>query len=102
MLRRKYFVLSRRTGCGFGLIPSAPDIDLQYAACESEVLIGPARTMRWGVPDGRRDSAGRLIHDDIPVTDSLTAILDRLDWHIHFSSYIIRAPDPLDDMSKFH
>ena len=96
-----YDSLAKRADAS-GYYPSRADIDLQYAACESEVLIGPARTMRWGVPDGRRDSNGHLIHDDIPVTNSLTTILDRLSWHIHFEPYIIRAPDPLDDMSKFH
>ncbi len=78
-----------------------PETDRQYAACESEILIGPNKTMRWGVPDGRRDSDGHLIHDDIPVTDSLTAILDRLDWSVTSPTFIIRPRDPLDSMSHF-
>jgi hypothetical protein len=81
-------------------VPSQ-ETDRQYAACECEILIGPTKTMRWGVPDGRRDPDGRLIHDDIPVTDSLTAILDRLDWSISSPTLIIRPRDPLDDMSHF-
>jgi hypothetical protein len=60
----------------------SPETDRQYAACESEILIGPARTMRWGVPEVRRDAEGRLIRDDSVVADSLTAILDRLEWTV--------------------
>jgi len=78
-------------------VPS-PETDRQYAACESEILIGPQKTMRWGVPDGRRDADGRLIHDDIPVTDSLTAILDRLTWTQRSPTLIVRARDPLEEM----
>ena len=77
-------------------------VDRQYAACESEILIGPQKTMRWGVPEGRRDEDGHLIHDDIPVTDSLTAILDRLEWHIRFDTFIIPARDPLEDMDSLY
>jgi len=84
-----------------GWTPTRAEIDRQYAACECEILIGPTKTMRWGVPDGRRDTDGRLIHDDIPITDSLTAILDRLDWSIRSPTLIIRPRDPLDDMSHF-
>ena len=80
----------------------SPETDRQYAACESEILIGPARTMRWGVPDGRRDEDGRLIHDDIVVADSLTAILDRLNWTVSSPTVIIPPRDPLEDMSHFH
>ncbi len=76
-------------------------INRQYAACESEILIGPAKTMRWGVPEGRRDEDGHLIHDDIPVTDSLTAVLDRLQWTSHSETLIVQAHDPLDEMSRF-
>jgi hypothetical protein len=78
-------------------VPSA-ETDRQYAACEADVLVGPAKTMRWGVPAGRRDEQGRPVHDDIPVTDSLAAILDKLKWHIHSPTFMIFAPDPLLDM----
>jgi len=77
-------------------------IDQQYAACESEILPGPAKIMRWGVPEGRRDADGQLIHDDIPVADSLTAILDRLDWSIRTPGVIIHPPDPLGEMDRYH
>ncbi len=31
----------------------APETDRQYAACEAEIIPGPRKIMRWGVPDGR-------------------------------------------------
>jgi hypothetical protein len=72
--------------------------DRQYAACEAEVLPGPRKLMRWGVPDGRRDENGLLIHDDIPVTDSLTAILDKLDWSLQTEPLVAPRSDPLTEM----
>jgi hypothetical protein len=88
------FLAIINTGRFRDCVPCA-ETDRQYAACESEVLTGPARTMRWGVPEGRRDENGLLIHDDIPVTDSLTAVLDRLNWTLHTDTVIIQPPDPL-------
>ena len=88
-------------GGACGSVPSRADVDRQYSACQAEILIGPRKTMRWGVPEGRRDADGRLIHDDIPVTDSLTAVLDRLQWSASSPTFIIRPKDPLDDMSHF-
>jgi hypothetical protein len=52
------------------------------------------------VPAGRRDEQGRPIHDDIPVTDSLVTILDKLRWHSHSPTLMIFAPDPLLDMDS--
>jgi pimeloyl-ACP methyl ester carboxylesterase len=38
----------------------------QVGACQMEVLPGPERRLRWGVPDGRRDErTGELLHDDL-------------------------------------
>jgi hypothetical protein len=37
--------------------------------CQSTVLEGPGKKMRWGVPDGTRDDAtGELVHDDLLVS----------------------------------
>ena len=55
---------------------------LQYVACQSEILPGPGRTLRWGVPEGARGPDGELVHDDILMADSLVAVLDRLDWSL--------------------
>ena len=91
------FLAVINTGRFRDCVPCA-ETDRQYAACESEILIGPQKTMRWGVPDGRRDQDGRPIHDDIPVTDSLTCMLDRLKWTVHSPTLIVPARDPLEDM----
>ena len=79
----------------------SPEADRQYAACQSEALIGPQRTLRWGVPDGARDENGELIHDDIILADSLVVELDRLEWTYASKTLIIPGRDPLDDMSHF-
>jgi hypothetical protein len=79
--------------------PSA-DADRQYAACQAEVLIGPRRTMRWGVPEGARDENGALIHDDIILADALVVELDKLEWTYGSKTLIVPARDPLDEMSK--
>ncbi len=75
-------------------------VDRQYAACRLEVLIGPQKTMRRGVPDGTREQNGELIHDDFVLADSLTAMLDKLEWSIHSPALVARARDPLDEMSR--
>jgi len=87
-------------GGACGSVPSRADVDRQYSACQAEILIGPRKTMRWGVPDGSRDENGGLIHDDLLLADSLTAVLDRLEWTLRLPTYISPAPDPLDEMSR--
>jgi hypothetical protein len=62
------------------------EVRLQYSHCICEVLPGPAKTLRWGVPDGTRGPDGELIHDDFILADSLTAKLDQLDWHFNSPS----------------
>jgi hypothetical protein len=76
------------------------EVDKQYEACTSEILIGPAKTMRWSVPDGTRDADGLLIHDDHVVTDAMTAILDKLQWVITSPTVIVNYPDVLDELSR--
>ena len=76
----------------------APEVDKQYAACTSEILIGPAKTMRWSVPDGTRDSNGLLIHDDYVLADSLTSQLDKLEWLISSPTLMTTYRAPLDKM----
>ena len=70
----------------------------QYEACRSETLPGPARTLRWGVPEDRRGPQGELLHDDLLLADSLVARLDRLEWTTHTEPLIVRAQDPLKGM----
>jgi hypothetical protein len=70
----------------------------QYTFCRSEILIGPNKTMRWGVKDGTRNTQGQLIHDDIVLTDALVTQLDLLDWFVPMQTTIIEQPDVLKEM----
>jgi hypothetical protein len=71
----------------------------QYANCESEILIGPAKTMRWGVKDGTRSTqTGELIHDDYILADALISQLDQLDWYISAPTVVIEQADALEAM----
>jgi len=72
----------------------------QYDACQSEILPGPAKTLRWGVPEGTRGTDGELIHDDYLLADALVAELDRLDWTIATEPQIVAAVDPLLSMER--
>ena len=76
-------------------------VDTQYANCVAEVLTGPQKLMRWGVPEGRRDADGALIHDDLVMADALLAELDALDWSLPGKTVIIEPRDPLEEMSHF-
>jgi hypothetical protein len=77
-----------------------PEVDKQYEACTSEILIGPAKTMRWSVPDGTRDMDGLLIHDDFVVTDAMTAVLDRLNWMVSSPTLQTEVKDVLAEMDR--
>jgi hypothetical protein len=72
----------------------------QYQNCTSEILLGPAKTMRWGVKDGTRNAEGNLIHDDCVITDALTSQLDKLQWYINAPTIIIEQPDVLKEMDN--
>ena len=67
----------------------------QYDACQSEILIGPTKTMRWGVPEGARGPTGELIHDDYLLADALVAVLDRMDWSFQTTIEADEGFDPL-------
>jgi hypothetical protein len=67
----------------------------QYVNCIMNVLPGPGKLLRWGVPDGTRGTHGELIHDDFVLADSLTAKLDQMDWSIPSATTILPPDDPL-------
>ena len=66
-----------------------PQAIKQYAACVSEIKIGPAKTMKWGVPEGKRDEEGKEIHDDYVLADCLCVKLDELQWMFGLETTII-------------
>jgi len=71
-----------------------PRVQAQYRACQAEILPGPAKTLRWSVPEGIRDSSGDLVHDDHLMADSLVAVLDRLEW-------VVSSPTTVLDINLF-
>jgi hypothetical protein len=73
----------------------------QYRMVKSEILPGPGKTLRWGVPDGTRGPDGQLVHDDHVMADALMAKLDQLEWRVGGKTIIIQGKDPLEEMSRF-
>lgn len=76
------------------------EVRIQYEKCQSEILQGPSKTIRWGVKDGTRDQNGLLVHDDIVLADSLCAELDKLTWVTHSPSLMTENIDPLQSMDR--
>lgn len=73
----------------------------QVAFCEFEILPGPNKTVRWGVPDGTRDPAsGELVHDDLLISAALLSVLDEQDWSVSAPTLVIQAQDPLEDIDN--
>ena len=54
----------------------------QLQNCASEVRPGPAKSLKWGVPESRRNTNGQFLHDDLILSLSLISILDRFEWRI--------------------
>jgi hypothetical protein len=77
------------------------EVRLQYSRCISEILPGPSKHLRWGVPDGSRGPDGELIHDDYVLADSLTAVLDRLEWNINTEPFFSSGFDPLERIDSY-
>ena len=82
----------------------APDHKIfweQIQFCEFEILEGPQKRVRWGVPDGTRNAAtGELVHDDLLISASMCAVLDEQDWSVSAPTFVIQAHDPLDELDK--
>ncbi len=71
----------------------------QVENCQSEIIPGPDRRMRWGVPDSLRDPAsGELLHDDLLLSAALVAVLDAQEWPLLGAPAIIPRADPLAEM----
>lgn len=73
----------------------------QVSLCEFEILPGPQKRVRWGVPDGTRSpETGGLVHDDLLIGAALCAVLDGQDWSVSAPTFIIPACDPLKEMDE--
>ena len=73
----------------------------QVDFCEFEILEGPQKRVRWGVPDGTRDAAsGDLVHDDLLISAAMCAVLDEQEWYVSMPAFVITAQDPLVELDK--
>lgn len=82
-------------------IPEQKEFWRQISFCEFEILIGPQKTVRWGVPDGTRDpSDGNLVHDDLVISAALVAALEEQDWTPAGPTLIVKSKDPLREMDQ--
>ena len=80
---------------------SDPTFQEQVSMCEFEILPGPQKRVKWGVPDGTRSpTTGELVHDDLLISAALCAVLDQKDWSISAPTFIIQGIDPLADMDE--
>lgn len=75
---------------------------LQMRHCQMEILPGPGRRLRWGVPDAlRAPSSGELVHDDLLISAALCAVLDEMPWGIAESA-VVTAADPLHGLREIY
>ncbi len=76
----------------------------QCRACQMEILPGPERRMKWGVPNGMRDpDTGDYLHDDLVLSAALCAALDECsanEWAVSGAPVIIKRQDPLAEMDE--
>jgi len=72
----------------------------QLDYCQMEVIAGPERKVRWGVPDGTRDREGELVHDDLIISAAMATVLDKQNWIVSGPPAYVQAPDPLKDLDK--
>ena len=73
----------------------------QVEFCQFEILPGPQKRVKWGVPDGTRNPAtGELVHDDQLISAALVAVLDSQDWAFSAPTFVIHAVDPLLELDK--
>ena len=67
----------------------------QAEKCRSEVKPGPAKSLRWGVPDSMRAADGDYLHDDYLLSAALVAILDRMTWMVSTAPAGVDGFDPI-------
>ena len=60
--------------------------------------------IRWGVPDGARDTqTGERVHDDLLISAALCCALEKIEWAAPTRSevFIVPARDPLNTKNRF-
>jgi hypothetical protein len=99
----RHLAVKRVAGVGAqsaGISPS--EIDKQYEACISEVLLGPRKTTLLASPEGTRNEDGVLIHGDILMAEAPPAEADLLESRAHAPATVMSSKDPLEDRSRFY
>jgi len=78
--------------------PFDPQLALQLDYCQYQIMDGPGKLMRWGVPDGTRDVAtGDILHDDYILSAALISLLDQEIWGTG-ESQVVMQKDILEDL----
>lgn len=73
----------------------------QAGLCQMEVGQGAGHGLRWGVPDGMKDTRdGTPVHDDLLVSAAMCALLDEVKWAGGSGQAVIHARDPLEEMGR--
>jgi len=73
----------------------------QLDLCQYEILPGPEKRMRWGVPDGSRDPLnGQPAHDDLLISAALCTVLDDQPLPAGSETLIVPGRDPLGDLDR--
>ena len=83
----------------YSLFPA--ELTAQLNKCRAEIVPGPSKVMRWGVPDGTRDSAtGDLVHGDDLMTSALCHELDKLEWYTPSPTVWTKPKDPMPEWDR--
>ena len=73
----------------------------QLNHCQYEIVPGPEKRMRWGVPDATRDpSSGERVHDDLIISAALCALLDSQPWGAAGEALLVPGRDPLKELDR--
>lgn len=72
----------------------------QLNACQYAITPGIDRKMKWGVPDGMRNTAGEYVHDDLILSAALCAVLDDEVWSVGGEALVVKGVDPIREMDK--
>lgn len=82
----------------------APPDALFFRQCslvQYQILPGPARQLRWSVPEAMRDpQSGELVHDDLVLSAALVGVIDGVKWSAPAETVIIPSIDPLNELDE--
>jgi len=73
----------------------------QLEHTQYEIVAGPEKRIKWGVPQGARDPASaELLHDDLVLSAALVSVLDEQSWSMAGGAFYVPASDPLSEMDR--